>query len=75
MRPIRSIALAAASVAAAALVLATPAAAQASTSTGAEFGQHARTCAQAMGFSGSHNPGMHEGNAGWSSMPCTCAAP
>ena len=48
----------------AALVL-TPAIASAGTSTGQEFGQHVRTCAQTMGFNGTHNPGMHQGFAGW----------
>jgi hypothetical protein len=36
----------------------------------ANFGQHVRTCAQTMGFSGEHNPGMHHGAAGWDGMPC-----
>lgn len=31
-----------------------------------EFGQHVVTCEQTMGFSGDHNPGMHQGYAGWS---------
>jgi len=48
----------------AALVL-TPAIASAGTSTGQEFGQHVRTCAQTMGFNGTHNPGTHQGFAGW----------
>lgn len=30
-----------------------------------DFGQHVRTCAQTMGFSGEHNPGMHQGFHGW----------
>ena len=38
-------------------------------STGAsaagDFGHHVRTCAQTMGFSGAHNPGMHQGLHGW----------
>jgi hypothetical protein len=34
------------------------------------FGQHVRTCVQTIGFSGSHNPGMHHGAAGWDGMPC-----
>jgi hypothetical protein len=25
------------------------------------FGQHVKDCAQSMGFSGAHNPGMHRG--------------
>lgn len=32
---------------------------------GEDFGQHVRTCAQTMGFDGVHNPGMHQGFAGW----------
>ena len=38
--------------------------------TGAEFGWHVSECAQTMGFSGDHNPGMHQGFAGWDGMPC-----
>ena len=34
------------------------------------FGQHVRDCAQTMGFSGTHNPGMHHGAAGWDGNPC-----
>ena len=68
MTPIRRTAVTAA-LASAALVLVTPAA-QADTATGADFGQHVRTCAQVMGFTGSHNPGMHRGYAGWNGMPC-----
>ena len=34
------------------------------------FGSHVRDCAQTMGFSGSHNPGMHRGASGWDGMPC-----
>ena len=34
------------------------------------FGQHVRDCAQTMGFSGTHNPGMHHGAAGWDGDPC-----
>jgi hypothetical protein len=30
-----------------------------------EFGHHVSTCAQTMGFDGTHNPGMHRGAAGW----------
>lgn len=52
---------------AAALVLpATPALASAP----ANFGTHVRDCAQTMGFSGTHNPGMHHGAAGWDGQPC-----
>ena len=69
MPPIRRIAMAA-TLASAALVLATPATSHADTATGADFGQHVRICAQAMGFAGGHNPGMHHGYAGWNGMPC-----
>lgn len=55
---------------AAALVLAVPAAALANELTGAEYGQHVRQCAQTMGFTGEHNPGMHNGFAGWDGMTC-----
>jgi len=48
----------------AAIVL-TPSMALAATGTGYEFGQHVENCAQTMGFSGIHNPGMHQGFAGW----------
>jgi len=34
------------------------------------FGNHVRDCVQTMGFSGSHNPGMHQGAAGWDGQPC-----
>lgn len=30
-----------------------------------DFGQHVRTCAQVTGLTGDHNPGMHDGAAGW----------
>ncbi len=33
--------------------------------TGEDFGEHVSTCAQTMGFDATHNPGMHEGYAGW----------
>ena len=46
-----------------------PATAEAATGSGS-FGQHVRTCAQTMGFSGLHNPGMHHGAAGWDGMAC-----
>jgi hypothetical protein len=65
MRPIRRVTLAAAL--GATIVLLTPAAAFAS---GPDYGQHVRTCAQTMGFTGEHNPGMHHGYAGWDGMTC-----
>ena len=48
-----------------AVLVLTPAIASAGTGTGREFGQHVVTCAQTMGFDGTHNPGMHQGFAGW----------
>ena len=50
-----------------ALTLALPGTASADAS---DYGQHVRHCAQSMGFSGEHNPGMHQGNAGWDGMTC-----
>ena len=38
--------------------------------TGGDFGGHVADCAQTMGFSGDHNPGMHHGYAGWPGEPC-----
>jgi hypothetical protein len=39
--------------------------------TGRDFGQHVAACAQQMGgFTGSHNPGMHQGFAGWDGSTC-----
>lgn len=70
MTLIRHIAVAA-TLATATFVIATPAAAHADAATGAGFGQHVRTCAQTMGFTGDHNPGMHHGYAGWAGMTCT----
>ena len=29
------------------------------------FGQHVRSCAQTTGFDADHNPGLHQGKAGW----------
>jgi Spy/CpxP family protein refolding chaperone len=55
---------------AAALVITVPTAAFASTATGADYGQHVRGCAQTMGISGQHNPGMHHGFSGWDGMTC-----
>ncbi|MFG2058698.1 hypothetical protein ACGFI9_32205 [Micromonospora sp. NPDC048930] len=69
MAPIRRVALTAA-LATTAVVLATPATAFADGPSGADFGQHVRTCAQTMGFTGQHNPGMHSGYAGWDGMTC-----
>lgn len=57
-------------VAGAALFAAAASAAPAHAATGAEFGEHVRACAQTMGLTGTHNPGMHHGNAGWDGMTC-----
>jgi hypothetical protein len=38
---------------------------QAPASASDEFGQHVVTCTQTMGFDSQHNPGMHQGYAGW----------
>ena len=61
--------LPAAVLAGAALTLA-PAAGATTQSAPTNFGQHVRTCAQTVGFSGEHNPGMHHGASGWDGMPC-----
>ena len=45
------------------LLIALPAAAQADPAT-ESFGQHVSQCAQTMGFSADHNPGMHHGVSG-----------
>ena len=58
--------------AAAAAAVATPVAAAAEPGTGQEFGQHVSTCATGMGFDGTHNPGLHEGFAGWEAMHDNC---
>jgi len=31
-----------------------------------QFGEHVRNCAQTTGFDVGHNPGIHQGYAGWS---------
>lgn len=69
MRAMTRIGVGLAALAAVALVPAT-ARADAPADSGAQFGQHVRQCAQTMGFSGTHNPGMHQGRAGWDDMPC-----
>ena len=38
--------------------------------SGPAFGQHVVECAQTVGFSATHNPGMHQGAAGWDGMTC-----
>lgn len=34
---------------------------------GGEFGEHVSACARTSGFSGDHNPGMHQGFHRWDS--------
>ena len=34
-------------------------------SAASDFGDHVSTCAQTIGFSAEHNPGMHQGRHGW----------
>jgi hypothetical protein len=68
MTPTRTLATIA--ITAATLALAAPAAAVADSASGRQFGQHVRVCAQTMGFTGEHNPGMHHGYAGWNDMTC-----
>ena len=49
-----------------ALAMAVPAFATGAGGAGRDFGQHHATHAQEMGgFTGTENPGMHEGFAGW----------
>jgi hypothetical protein len=54
---------------AAALVVGSAAAGGAA--TGRDFGAHVATCAQTVGFSADHDPGMHHGYAGWPGDTCT----
>ena len=53
------------SVAVLAVGLSLTTAPSASAGTGPEFGHHVQSCVKAMGFDGTHNPGMHTGKAGW----------
>ncbi|WP_328690314.1 hypothetical protein OHA74_14205 [Streptomyces phaeochromogenes] len=59
-------------LAALAVVALAPATASADTpaDSGAQYGRHVRQCAQTVGFSGTHSPGMHQGYAGWDGVPC-----
>ncbi|HEY3001251.1 MAG TPA: hypothetical protein VGJ44_02785 [Kribbellaceae bacterium] len=54
----------------AAAVTVSTAGAEAVPSAGDDFGQHVRVCAQQVGFSAEHNPGMHHGAAGWDGATC-----
>ena len=47
------------------VALATGAGATSAAAAGDHFGQHVVTCAQMVGFTGEHNPGMHQGFQGW----------
>ena len=59
-------------LAAVAAITLVPVTALADTASGRDFGQHVASCAHAMGgFSGSDNPGMHQGFAGWDGSACT----
>jgi len=41
----------------------------------AAYGHHVSECAKTMGFTGTMNPGMHQGKSGWvASMTCTMPA-
>jgi hypothetical protein len=65
--------LAAIAGAAAILVAAVPATGRAQplgAESGRTFGQHVASCARDMGFDGAHNPGMHQGFAGWPGDDC-----
>ena len=57
------IAIRAAALAAGAALLSVGAAAPAAGDD--QFGQHVRNCAQTTGFHVDHNPGLHQGKAGW----------
>ena len=63
--------LIAAALTAGAVVLPVAGASAATPNPGPAFGQHVSECARTMGFSGTHNPGMHQGRAGWDGMTCT----
>lgn len=58
--------IAAAALTAVVLLQASPATAV----SGPTFGDHVAQCARTMGFSGSHNPGMHQGAHNWDGMTC-----
>lgn len=53
------------------VALPTAGASAATPDPGPAFGHHVSECARAMDFSGAHNPGMHQGKAGWDGMT-TC---
>jgi len=48
------------------LVVASAGVALAADGAGRDYAEHVRMCQQAMGFSGTHNPGVvHQGYSGW----------
>lgn len=51
--------------------VALPAAGASAATTDPTFGDHVVECAQTMGFTGDHNPGMHGGASGWDGMTMT----
>lgn len=54
-------------VAAAGIILGAP---PSPAATGPTFGPHVSDCAMTVGFTGTHNPGMHQGAAGWDGATC-----
>ena len=58
--------LAAATVTAAVVLSAGPSVA----AGGPAYGEHVSHCARTVGFSSTHNPGMHQGARGWDGMTC-----
>ena len=58
-------------IAAGAVVLPVAGASAATPNPGPAFGQHVSEYARTMAFSGTHNPGLHQGGAGWDGMTCT----
>lgn len=48
-----------------------PGLARAQSSSGNDdFGRHVVSCVRARGFDRAHNPGMHQGAAGWDGHEC-----
>jgi len=62
MKPVRL--LLATALAAGTVLLSAAAASAATPAPGPTFGTHVSDCAQAMGFSGTHNPAMTQGMSG-----------
>lgn len=58
----------AAALAAGAVTLPAAGASAAAPDPSPAFGSHVSECALTMGFSGAHNPGMHQGAPGWDGM-------